>query len=581
MPTDAYLPIIFHCRLKRNIDRVPMVKHDKLEALCRYTELRWSAQTKKDAGVFHRSEWSNDSVIRKKRFCCIQREHDATSKVMKDVFQHIDPLDPRYMFNLWFLRYLSNVTAVREFGYVTDVEMAVRKLKAYDDEDSFAGKKKVSFRPSCFISSDSTKSVIVAVRANWKVSIKHSANWFSRARSEKFDDSAQFSAKRRLYTFMEHHMQLCGKFHAFQDANDAVMYGAIPDDSEFCRPGPGALKALRSLGFPPTEMGVLEVKNRLNRRLEERSDSGIAVAVISCNCSAAKKTSGTCFNAPLPALSVVDVEHTLCEFQKYERYRLAECRKTSSEPSNSDYCIHDFCELVHARTLAEIPSCLRSTSKEVSESDTTFENADAESVVTVKDDDSESVFTVKDFDCEDLISVKDGDCESVILVKDDESESVVAVQDEDLESDITANDEECGYDFSTKDDDCDVMATNACSIKERDCQMETNPGLNKERDSQTSNGEFPMVEHGSALRVKFEQQAENEFWECFAEIDEPPATSSGQSEGMFKSSSLNQFGFEELVSSNMMPFKSRKRTHQPAGKYPVKAKTKKRRRKVA
>ncbi|KAJ3246958.1 hypothetical protein HDU78_005820 [Chytriomyces hyalinus] len=507
-----------------------MVKHDKLDALCRYTELRWSAQTKKDAGVFPRSEWSNDSVIRKKRFCCIQREHDATSKVMKDVFQHIDPLDPRYMFNLWFLRYLSNVPAVREFGYVTDVEIAVRKLKAYDDdEDNFPGKKKVSFRPSCFISSDSTKSVIAAVRANWKVSIKHSANWFSRARLERFEDSAQFSAKRRLYTFMEHHMQLCGKFHAFQDANDAVMYGAIPDDDEFCRPGPGALKALRLLGFPATEMGVLDVTHRLNRRLKERSDLGIAVAKISCNCSAA---SGTCFNAPLPVLRVVDVEHTLCEFQKYERYRLAECKKTPSEQLNSDSCIHDFCELVRTRTLAEISPCLRSTSEEVSESDTTLENADAESVFTVKDDDSESVFTVKDGDSESVISVND-DCESVILVEDDESESAVAVQDDDSESGLTANDEDCDSDFSTNDDDCHAMVANPVSIKER--------------DSQTSNGELRNVEHGSALRAKFEQEAENEFWECFAEIDEPPATSSDQSAGMFKGSSMNQFGFEELL----------------------------------
>ncbi|KAJ3240640.1 hypothetical protein HDU81_003224 [Chytriomyces hyalinus] len=548
-----------------------MAKHEKLEALCRYTELRWSAQTKKDAGVFPRSEWSNDSVIRKKRFCCIQREHDATSKVMKDVFRHIDPLDPRYMFNLWFLRYLSNIPAVRDFGYVKDVETAIRKLKAYDDDDDNfpVGKKKASFRPSCFISSDSTKTVISAVRANWKVSIKHSANWFHRARSEQFRDSDSDSAKRRLYKFMEDHFQLCGKFHAFQDANDAVMYGAILDDNEFCRPGPGALKALRSLGFPATEHGVLDVTRKLNKRLKERLDSGIAVAVISCYCSTAKKASGTCFNPPLPLLRVIDVEHTLCEFQKYERYRLTESRnKTSKNLLNSDSCIHDFCKLVQTRTLAEIPHHQRSTSKQGSESDTIVENEDAETVFTVEDEECESVVTVNDEESESVFSAKDDDdreSETIFSVERNQViESAVILDDEGSESDLTANDEDFESDFSTKDEDCAATVKKTVSMKER--------------DNHASNGEVHDVEKGSVLRAKFEQDAESAFWECFAEIDEPPASSSNQSDCIGKGSSWNQLGFEELVSSKMIPLKSGKRTHQPTGKYSVKPTTKKRRR---
>ncbi|KAI9350208.1 hypothetical protein BDR26DRAFT_852026 [Obelidium mucronatum] len=413
------------------------------EKLLDYIVERWRIQIKKDHGIL-REKLTTDKVFRRERFCCIRREDDATSKFMIKLFQGKNPqTDPTYLFNIWFHRFLSNIPAISEIGYVTSLEQVVGQLHAWIREG-------FKFRPNRFISSSSDKDVLAAVKKNWDFCRMASRRVFggefevpdmscgvacdngtsilemrdflavgndtgnalnnnienigsdigtssnliggqAQIIDELFNlttgvgawdssisggETAPFSpaaavfqqtvnaasdasidetikvagtpedfvaqyvdwpripalTKGELFDFLRRHVELCGTFHAYQDCNDAVMYGAIPDDDSFCIPGPGAVKGLKLLGMDTTGAGVIELTKLLNVGLKDRwlkeghSESeyleatgngavrkGLLIGVVD-----GKEIVEVL--DPVPILRTVDTEHTLCEFQKYLRF---------------------------------------------------------------------------------------------------------------------------------------------------------------------------------------------------------------------------------------------------------------------
>lgn len=98
--------------------------------------------------------------------------------------------------------------------------------------------------------------------------------------------------------------KLVGAFHAYQDACDLVMHGIIEADGNFVVPGPGAKKGLEILGLHHGA-SLLELTDQINDALSRAY-------------SKLEKGDVLLTDEPL-VLRPMDTEHTLCEFQKYER----------------------------------------------------------------------------------------------------------------------------------------------------------------------------------------------------------------------------------------------------------------------
>ncbi|KAJ3208655.1 hypothetical protein HDU82_002135 [Entophlyctis luteolus] len=291
----------------------------QLHTLVYFIQERWAIQKRRESGALR--PWTSNPILANERFCCIRREDDKTSKYMMTLFKDKDPLtDDAYLFNLWFHRYLSNIPAIQTMGYVHSLQQVQMQLYEWID-DGF------KFRPNCFISSASDRCILEAVEANWNYSQQNSRRIFGGQIVSDFDSSSRgygifgddqdylldtlvlqncapripALSKRQFYERVKKDLKLCGQFHAFQDSNDAVMYGAIADDPYFCVSGPGAQTGLALLELPPSEeavVGLTEILNQTIRRLKGNSEGENHIQT-------------------LPQMRVIDTEHVLCEFQKY------------------------------------------------------------------------------------------------------------------------------------------------------------------------------------------------------------------------------------------------------------------------
>ncbi|KAJ3132295.1 hypothetical protein HK100_005454 [Physocladia obscura] len=304
----------------------------EFQTLIYYIKERWKIQQKRAKNT--PPPWTSDPIFNDNRFCCIRREDDATSKyLITNIFTvSINPrTDSAYLFNVWFHRYLSNIAAISDVGYVTSLAQVERKLREW---------KRVGFmyRPKVFISSASDQSVLQAVRSNWQVSQEHSCRIFGGCFKsndggsdgelvvlDQVVDENEWTmeglilantavhvpavTKREFFEFAHRNLELCGRFHAFQESNDAVMYGAIPDDPAFCANGPGSKAGLFLLGLPPTEEAAVALTAKINKYFGREGS----------NLAQLEAASGVTYSG-IPELRVLDTEHTLCEFQKYYRF---------------------------------------------------------------------------------------------------------------------------------------------------------------------------------------------------------------------------------------------------------------------
>ncbi|KAJ3277377.1 hypothetical protein HK104_003351, partial [Borealophlyctis nickersoniae] len=139
--------------------------------------------------------------------------------------------------------------------------------------------------------------------------------------SKLFQEGRRPPSQREIYDGLKE-FRTVGDFHAFQGACDAVMYKAVDLDPAFVKAGPGAKKGLRFLegyddvddefymdypseGDETAEALIRDLTVILNRELEERRMAGDPEDELR--------------EKELGNLRMVDVEHALCELQKYVR----------------------------------------------------------------------------------------------------------------------------------------------------------------------------------------------------------------------------------------------------------------------
>ncbi|KAJ3039679.1 hypothetical protein HDV00_012023 [Rhizophlyctis rosea] len=282
---------------------------DRLQEFCTYLEDRKRIELKRSLG--HPSPWTPNHILHHYHFCCIRREDDRTSKILAtEIFATANPFkDPHFLWNVMFHRgvmfhrHVSNAPFNRELGYVTDPKVAMENLSEWE-------KTETKWRTKAFTSSVEKKLFKRKMQDNW-----HAAQAWNR---DLWPHNGQLPTQRDVARALVE-LQLVGKFHAYQAYLDAVMYGAAQFDPGHVDLGPGAIKGLRYLlgmdmaggDIPESENMVIYLTAEVNLELQERERT--RQQWDTANVGLEDELLGSGFGNLRP----LDIEHALCEFQKY------------------------------------------------------------------------------------------------------------------------------------------------------------------------------------------------------------------------------------------------------------------------
>ncbi|KAJ3035912.1 hypothetical protein HDV00_003313 [Rhizophlyctis rosea] len=190
------------------------------------------------------------------------------------------------------------------------------------------------WRPTGFRAPYKLHDFVEAMQRNWGKAAMSNKTLFGRPtngyRPRAPSQQKVYKAQRSL--------DLVGNFHAYQGCRDMVMYQFATYDPAFVRPGPGAIVGLNilmgengSLSQAQTKSGqILYLTKEVNRELLRRD--------------ALRQSDDILKGRGFGELRPCDLEHQLCEFQRYLRWkrgeggtgrrRAAETGPASSVPRN-------------------------------------------------------------------------------------------------------------------------------------------------------------------------------------------------------------------------------------------------------
>ncbi|KAJ3180155.1 hypothetical protein HDU85_004158 [Gaertneriomyces sp. JEL0708] len=248
------------------------------DLLLKYISERHLIAIRKQSGAA--PPWTDDSILANHRFCNLRREDDHNSVVLRNVFAGTCVTDPWYLWNVITHRFISNAKFNEMLGYVSDLDSALEMINKWENE-KHAGSR--TWRTSAFQSSMPFGKLMTYLRDNWEISQQYAKSL------------GRTATAREMHAVLKQFFGV-GRFHAYQATQDLVMYNAIPADEEFISPGPGALKGLHLLGLGEDEGDVDKVIIQLTRRVNAALHSDLHLR-----------------------MTPIDMEHTLCEFQKYHR----------------------------------------------------------------------------------------------------------------------------------------------------------------------------------------------------------------------------------------------------------------------
>ncbi|KAJ3299876.1 hypothetical protein HK104_006424 [Borealophlyctis nickersoniae] len=287
-------------------DFKPHFKPERITDLVEYLEERRRVEIRRTRKAPY--PWTHDPILQEYRFCSVLREDDAVSRVLADIFDGKKPeTHPHFFFNVVFHRHVSKSEYNLDAGYITSLGDAEKKVQAWERLRKRTGN---AWRTSSFQACCTATAFLRGLKPNWEK---------SKTMSKLFREGRRPPSQREIYDGLYQFANV-RTFHAFQGACDAVMYGAVDLDPDFVMAGPGAKKGLRYLegfdvrnwsrdypseGDNTAEALIRDLTVILNQKLKERR--------------MVRNRKDELRKKELSNLRMVDVEHALCELQKYVR----------------------------------------------------------------------------------------------------------------------------------------------------------------------------------------------------------------------------------------------------------------------
>jgi hypothetical protein len=253
-----------------------------------YLEERRRIEIKREKG--EKQPWTKDKVLQSYKFCCIRREDDWGSRVLCDLIKpHCKKgeLDPNVLANAIIHRTISRTEFSEELGYIYAINDAFKILNKRI-------KNNQPIRTSAFTCSVPTKTIKSIWQCAWQKGTKLQKQVVKKG-----------ITVNQIAKLLENELEGIGRFLSAQITLDLCMYGVILLDNSWLSFGPGAVTGIRLvMGIQEAEQDkAVELTDKVNQELKKRK----------------VKRTGNDILDDLPPLQlrVVDIEHTLCEYQKY------------------------------------------------------------------------------------------------------------------------------------------------------------------------------------------------------------------------------------------------------------------------
>ena len=260
-------------------------EEDRRTMMLDYMEERERIRLQKESG--ETKPWTDDPILQRFRFCNVFRYHDAVTKHYIDWVKPVEDNPALTIFNTMWYRIFNTPGTAEAIGLVKDqfvpgemqraVEKRMKKHKIFNP--AYMITNAMSHQPKYLLAIDTFKEI-------WEDLNKLTADIMS-------NGSMEYATKRFSSFFMY------GPFVSYEVATDLsynILSGA-PDILTWANLGPGAKRGLnrlhrRKLTKPVKERDALAKMHELMLWLQEEFS---------------------------PSVEIRDVEHTLCEFDKWCR----------------------------------------------------------------------------------------------------------------------------------------------------------------------------------------------------------------------------------------------------------------------
>ena len=268
-----------------------------IERLQKYVHERQAIHERRAAGL--PPPWTDDPVLQSKKFCCVLRDDDRTSQEARRVILDL-PQGDRLGAVLGFRLYnrVSTLEALRDAGW-RDIPAVFAGLDPAINATAY----KISVKGGLF----NRETIAVMVSRCYR----KAGDYAPRRRAQ-----AAFSAIRGTYGH--------GAFLAYQTIQDLRwLFGHYEDEQEWCVLGLGALRGLARLQgqYVPMDWRQKQAKGNseeelyarltgINIRDQEKRDPRLHPRA---------REMMTPLIATLGLPNLFEVEHNLCEWDKYER----------------------------------------------------------------------------------------------------------------------------------------------------------------------------------------------------------------------------------------------------------------------
>lgn len=257
--------------------------------------------------------WTDDPILRKFKFTNVFRQLDRGTIALTEMFKRVVlPTTPGLdLFNVVWYRFFNWHELATEIGYVCTFDYLKRMItkRAETDLRLFTGAHMTSGRSG----EEKYETYLEACENVWRDRDVLAADILMRGTMEQAFESMK--AYYQVGPFVGYEMVCDFRF---------LLFPTPPRDRlAWANVGPGAKRGLQRLNLPPTLQSMLT--------LFECTKEGLASHVARHLSSTRAALDGQIFtfNTFDPPLELREIEHCLCEFDKYERVRLGQGRPRS------------------------------------------------------------------------------------------------------------------------------------------------------------------------------------------------------------------------------------------------------------
>ena len=268
-----------------------------IEDLADFMNERHNIWLRRNKGL--QKPWTEDKILQQYKFTNIFRQLDTGTLALKEMLKNQND-EILILFNIIWYRYFNWYLHAEQLGFVTNYSQVEKYIiaKAKKCDKIFTGAWTTT---GVFWESKH----ITYLRACKEVWDKRNMLYYLIISSTRLEIVCQHL--RNLY--------LIGKFLAYEIACD-LRFSKLLKDAEdkltWANMGPGAQRGLRRLGLPHKNQkeGCDSMRKLYHKLINE------------------KLIGDHIFNAPVP-FELREVEHSLCEFDKYQRVKMGEGRPRS------------------------------------------------------------------------------------------------------------------------------------------------------------------------------------------------------------------------------------------------------------